>query len=864
MFPWPDRYAASDVPTLALPPRMRVVAAIPAVSLLFGCAAGIAWPDLPRPLLFAALATAVVAAAHGLNGARSYRFAVAVAGGAAAAGMLLASTAWADAWRPSLGIVFEEMAVGQRAALARASDREADSDRSRASVVLVGRLRSDAAVDAAGRVSLEIESLWVGRAGAGPASAAVNPVRGGVRLSIGGTLAGQLLSEWRRGRTVQVIAQLRRPGRYLDPGVPDGQRALARRGIALVGSVKSGSLVTVVGRGSRWDETTAAVRAFSRRAIEAGVGRWSHRSAGIVTAIVIGDRSGLEADVERELQEAGTYHVIAISGGNIAILAGLTLATFRLAGFLGRGAMLAAIAGLLAYGSLVSGGASVDRATWMAVVYFASRALDLRGPPLNALAIVAAVLVLRQPLSVADPGFLLTTGATAAILLVPAEWTRRWRRSGVRALVGLGLASLAAELALMPVGASFFSRVTLAGLGLNYLAIPLMAIAQIAGMVLLPVTLVSSELAAAIGWVAHLGAAGLVRSAELVRVAPIVTWRVAPPAAWAITLYYVAGVATLALWFSRREPLASRRFLLLCSSFWAAAAIWIAAMPWTVLSAHGDGRLHVTFVDVGQGDAALVRFPGGSTMLVDSGGLTADSNFDIGDRVVGPVLRQEGVRRLDTLVLTHGDADHVGGALSVAREFRPWDVWEGVPVPPSPALQAIRAMAQSTRSRWTQVQAGDRLFVDAVEIVVRHPPPPDWERQDVRNDDSIVLELRWRNVSFVFAGDIGREIEDAIAGQIQPADLRVLKVPHHGSLTSSSERFLARLRPTVAVMSAGRDNVFGHPAPAVLERYRTVGAAIYRTDRDGAVTVHTDGRTLDIETFTGRRQRLGAVGEMSP
>ena len=136
---------------------------------------------------------------------------------------------------------------------------------------------------------------------------------------------------------------------------------------------------------------------------------------------MIGDRSGLDDEVERRLQEAGTYHVIAISGGNIAILAGLTLVVFRLAGLLGRGAMLSAIGGLMAYGYLVGGGASVDRATMMAVVYFAGRALDLRGPPINALVLVAGLLLVSDPLAVVDPAFLLTFGATAAILIVSAE-----------------------------------------------------------------------------------------------------------------------------------------------------------------------------------------------------------------------------------------------------------------------------------------------------------------------------------------------------------------------------------------------------------------------------------------------------------
>jgi competence protein ComEC len=173
----------------------------------------------------------------------------------------------------------------------------------------------------------------------------------------------------------------------------------------------------VLARGHVAAETAARARAFVRRAIGESVGRWSERSGAIVAAIVIGDRAGLDDDVERRLQEAGTYHVIAISGGNIAILAGLTLALFRIAGLLGRAAMLAAIGGLVAYAYLVGGSASVNRATLMAVVYFIARAMDLRGPPANVLAVVTGLLVAIDPLAIVEPGFLLTVGATTAIVL---------------------------------------------------------------------------------------------------------------------------------------------------------------------------------------------------------------------------------------------------------------------------------------------------------------------------------------------------------------------------------------------------------------------------------------------------------------
>jgi competence protein ComEC len=624
--------------------------------------------------------------------------------------------------------------------------------------------------------------------------------------------------------------------------VPDAERALARRGTTLVGTVKSGALVEVVGSGSTIDEMAARIRAFSRRAIAASVGSRSPRSAAIVAAIVIGDRAGLDDEVQRRLQDAGTYHVIAISGGNIAVIAGLLLAAFRIAGVLGRVAMLTAIAVLLSYARLVGGGASVDRATWMAVLYFGARVIDQHSAPLNTLALVAAGLFVAQPLSAFDPAFVLTFGATAAILLaaplVRARRLPRWLNTPASLLA----ASMATEAMLMPVGAMAFARVTFAGLALNFAAIPLMTVVQTAGMALVPVSLVSSRAAAALGLIAHLGATGLIWTAELVRYAPAVAMRVAPPSWWVVVLYYASAAAVLLVW--RRRPQWTPLPLALAGG----AAIWIVAQPWTLLASRGDGRLHVTFLDVGQGDAAFVRFPHGATLLVDAGG-AAGGTFDIGDRVVAPVLRDAGVRRLDCLVLTHGDPDHIGGAASVIREFKPRQIWEGVPVPRFEPLRLLHSEGQAAGAAWTTVKSGDRARFDTVEVAVLHPELPDWERQRVRNDDSIVLELRWRDVSVVLTGDVGRASE-RILPPLPPVRLRIVKVPHHGSLTSSSPEFVRALAPRLAVVSAGRANRFGHPVPEVVQRYRDAGAEIFRTDKDGAVRVDTDGISIDVRTFS--------------
>ena len=494
--------------------------------------------------------------------------------------------------------------------------------------------------------------------------------------------------------------------------------------------------------GGRLSEAAAGARAFVRRAIASAVGPWSARSAAIVTAIVIGDRAGLDDDLERRLQEAGTYHVIAISGGNIAILSGLTLAGFRLAGLLGRVAMLAAIAGLMAYGSIIGGGASVYRATLMAIIYFAARALDLRGPPVNRLALVAGLLVATQPLTIADPGFLLTFGATAAIILVVPLVPLRALPRLVAPFAAMLAATVAAEAALLPIGAFFFSRITVAGLALNFAAIPLMAVAQIAGMAVVAASAGSARLASALGWMAHVGAEGLVRSARLVDVVPMLTWRVPPPSWIAVIVYYVGLVTAWGLWRLAVQALGSRESRMLRSGRRGAACasvlslLWIVAKPWIAPASTGDGRLHVTFIDVGQGDAALVRFPNGWTLLVDAGGLPGASPFDIGDRVIAPVLRHVGIRRLDSVALTHGDVDHIGGADAILTEFRPADVWEGIPVPPHATLRALRHTAERAGATWTNVQTNDLVTIDGVQVLLRHPALADWQRQDVRNDDS--------------------------------------------------------------------------------------------------------------------------------
>jgi competence protein ComEC len=259
---------------------------------------------------------------------------------------------------------------------------------------------------------------------------------------------------------------------------------------------------------------------------------------------------------------------------------------------------------------------------------------------------------------------------------------------------------------------------------------------------------------------------------------------------------------------------------------------------------------------VGQGDAFLVTAPDGQTLLVDAGGL-AVGGFDIGDRVIGPALRARGLLRLDYLAVTHGDIDHLGGAASLIRDFRPHEVWEGVPVAAHVPLTALRVEARANRTPWRWLQRGDRVDLGGAVIVVHHPPAPDWDRQRVRNEDSLVLEVRHGGVSVWLTGDITRSVEEELAASaLDRGRVVVLKAAHHGSLTSSAPAFVNRLRPAVVLISAGRGNQFGHPAPAVLQRYDAIGAEVFRTDEDGQIELVTNGMSVEVTTFTGRKWRL--------
>ena len=265
-------------------------------------------------------------------------------------------------------------------------------------------------------------------------------------------------------------------------------------------------------------------------------------------------------------------------------------------------------------------------------------------------------------------------------------------------------------------------------------------------------------------------------------------------------------------------------------------------------------RLEITTLDVGQGDSIFVAFPGGKTMLLDGGGLPGSTyvrsrrpGIDVGEDVVSPYLWSRGLQRLDVVALTHAHQDHLGGLAAILRNFQVGELWVGRDIP-SAAYESLLSQARERGISVVHRQRGDQMDWNGVRVQVLWPDTVQ-PLQPAANDDSLVLRLQSGNESFLLTGDIERPAERALIenGDALAADF--LKVPHHGSRTSSTATFLDSVRPRFAVISVGDNNPFGHPAADVVQRIEAGGARLYRTDRDGAVTILTDGSKLQVLSF---------------
>jgi competence protein ComEC len=286
------------------------------------------------------------------------------------------------------------------------------------------------------------------------------------------------------------------------------------------------------------------------------------------------------------------------------------------------------------------------------------------------------------------------------------------------------------------------------------------------------------------------------------------------------------------------------------------AAAIIATHPFSPRLA--PQRLELTVLDVGQGDSLFLSFPRGRTMLVDGGGELGNfhsggmrSGIDVGEDVVSPYLWSRGLKKIDVVALTHAHEDHLGGLPAIFENFRVGEFWVGRDIQ-SGAYRQVLAAARAHGVLVRHLKQGDSFSEDNVSGTVLWPDDPS-ESQAAKNDDSLVLRLTDGAETLLLAGDIERPSERRILAEEQPVKVNFLKVAHHGSKTSTTDPFLSAAHPAFAAISVGRDNLFGHPSPEVTERLEAAGVRVYRTDRDGAITASTDGKSLSVSTFSHNR-----------
>lgn len=691
-------------------------------------------------------------------------------------------------------------------------------------------------------------------------------------------------ARFRIGDIVRMTGRIRFPRNDGNPGEFDYQGFLERAGIA--------ATVTA-------PEHSYGTAAFStvgyRRPIVAGATESVRDRIGAffdanlhdperaeMRALVIGDRGGISEDLRQRFALTGMAHLLVISGLHLSFVAAAVFALVRLLmmlapGLASRGwankvAAIAASAAVCAYAAIAGHHVSTVRALVMVLAYMFAIVIDRSREALASLACAAIVICVAIPGSTADLGFQLSFASVIAIIMGMqrfAAWLtwRRYRRrlppegaaygwtiaGGVLAYVAV---SFWAMLGTAPLTAFHFNQFAIVGLFANAVVVPIMGFfATLCGLSAAILSFIWTPGARAI---LRLGADALALSNYLAG------WFLSWPMAWMRTftptlleLALVYGAILLWLSAPRKEDPRIRRgspipeirspMRVGWRAVTAAAivVILVGDAGWWLRDRYFSPDLRVTFLSVGEGDGAVVRFPGSRVMLIDAGG--SYRGYDYGERAVAPYLWSQKIMHVDYLVLSHPDLDHFGGFAFIADNFSPVVFWS------SGASSSDRSfgdlMAALARDDVPQRTIAGSPALDPIGGVSIRAINPEPARAGTHNNSSLVLRLALGKSTFLFTGDIEAPGEDALVATGEDLRAAVLKVPHHGSATSSTAEFVAAVHPIVAVISDGYRNRFHFPAAAVLDRYAAANATVLRTDRDGAIIVDATPRSMTVHTF---------------
>ncbi len=645
-----------------------------------------------------------------------------------------------------------------------------------------------------------------------------------------------------RGDELHVLARLAPPDRFENPDLGDPRPARARRGVTRTGSLVWWERASLARGPPAWIDRA---RARVRERIEA---TFPAETSAMARALVLGE-TDLSDDDDSAFRASGLAHLLAVSGMHlvlvvvsaVGVLRALLLRVNVLAARLdvSRIASFVGIPLAWIYADFAGGSGSARRAAWMLTVGLLTVTLGRRADPVRTFALSLIAGAIADPLAVFDVSFVLSAAATGGLIAFSSPLAEFFSTRLPKWLHGVsrGVAvTLSATLLCAPILATFAPTLPLLGALANLVAVPVGEAAA------LPLCLAHAALSP---WPAAERGSALLASGAL----HIVLWvarasasmgQVEVPRPTSVQLAALAFA--LCAWLLTRGS--RRRFALMVS-----AVVLLLAEIEAIHQGHPEGQLRATFLDVGQGDATLLDLPDGSAMLIDGGGLVG-SPVDIGKRVIAPLLRARRRSTLALVVLSHPHPDHVSGlatGLDRVVVARAWDTGQGETEGTSGTYAAwlAKMRVHHTRIEQPATFCGSREIGGAWVDVLAPCPRPLPERTP--NDNSIVLRIRYGSRVMFFVGDAEHEEEQELLS-LPPKQLRadVLKVGHHGSRTSSSPDFVAAVRPSVAVLSCGRRNHYGHPAPSTLETLEV--SRLFRTDLDGAVVVTTDGSSLEVRS----------------
>ena len=778
-------------------------------------------------------------------------------------------------------------------------------------VIDAGPVRSDleqnvdepSTISPSQRVDLRVDSVEAITA----ESDAQSPVSGAVRLTVHLPLDAGARA-FVCGERIRTVARLLPPEVYHDPGVWSRADYLLDQGITSTGTVAF-ERIDRLGRAPGafvWCRVHAWQHASTERllALPAAMHklpapmRLSEDDAAMLAAMVAGDRTWLTHALRVGFERTGSFHMLVVSGLHLGIVAACLFWVFKRLRLPRVAATLLTIVASFAYALFTGFATPVERSLWMVTLYLVGRLIYRERSPLNTIGFAALCLLAISPRSLFDSSLQMTLLAVVAVAGVAAPllegtihpyaaatrdlefvaidmklppplaefrvmmrmvaerlkrgvnsaasrifpWTVRF---GVRALE-LVVVSCVVELAMTLPMAIYFHRITIFALPVNLLIVPLLVVlmpAALLTLLLLAVWPAAAVIPAMlVAFVMHLGV-GLV---HLFGAMALGDFRIPGALAWqAAAFCALLGVAIALARSSLQRP-----------TRWLRRGAWIALMAAAIVAVlprpieRPRGAMLMEAIDVGQGDSLLIITPDGKTLLVDGGGFgggprQAPQDFDIGEEVVSPALWARGIRHLDAVALSHTDSDHMGGIPAVLRNFHPDSLWVGNN-PPIPRYQALLAEAAALHIPVRSYFAGDAFSFGDARVEVLAPFRGVAASTSHPNDNMLVLRIAYGATSVLLTGDAEAPVEQAMLAE-PDLNSTLLKVGHHGSITSTRPEFLARVAPQWAVISCGLHNRYGHPREEVLQALEEAHVRTYQTDTEGITCFRLDGKAVAPE-----------------